>query len=69
MSLALTRTNLAVSWPYADTGYTLQSCTNLTLGNWLNVTSPAPQNVSNLWWELALPPATNAGAMFYRLMK
>jgi hypothetical protein len=69
MSLALTRTNLAVSWPYANTGYTLQSCTNLTLGNWLNVTSPVPQNVSNLWWELALPPATNAGAMFYRLMK
>jgi arabinan endo-1,5-alpha-L-arabinosidase len=69
MSLALTRTNLAVSWPYANTGYTLQSCTNLTLGNWLNVTSPTPQNVSNLWWELALPPATNARAMFYRLMK
>jgi hypothetical protein len=47
----------------------LQSCTNLTLGNWLNVTSPTPQNVSNLWWELALPPATNARAMCYRLMK
>jgi hypothetical protein len=69
MSIALTRTNLTVSWPYANTGYTVQSCTNLTLGNWLNVTSPAPQNVSNLWWELALPPATNVGGIFYRLMK
>jgi hypothetical protein len=66
MSLALTRTNLAVSWPYANTGYTLQSCTNLVLGNWLNVTSPAPQNVGGNW-QVSLPPATNAGAMFYRL--
>jgi hypothetical protein len=69
MSLALTRTNLTVSWPQTNTGFTVQFCTNLMLGGWLNVTSPAPQNVSNLWWELALPPATNAGAMFYRLMK
>jgi hypothetical protein len=68
MSLALTRTNLAVSWPYADTGYTLQSCTNLTLGNWLNVTSPAAQNVGGNW-QVSLPPATNAGSMFYRLLK
>jgi hypothetical protein len=68
MSLALTRTNLAVSWPYADTGYTLQSCTNLTLGNWLNVTSPAAQNVGGNW-QVSLPPATNAGSMFYRLTK
>jgi hypothetical protein len=68
MSLALTRTNLAVSWPYANTGYTLQSCTNLTLGNWLNVTSPAVLNVGSNW-QVSLPPATNAGSMFYRLVK
>jgi hypothetical protein len=46
----------------------LQSCTNLTLGNWLSVTSPAPQNVGSNWL-VSLPPATNAGAMFYRLTK
>jgi len=69
VSLALVGTNLMVSWSQTNTGFTVQFCTNLMLGGWLNITSPASQNVSNLWWELALPPATNAGAMFYRLMK
>jgi hypothetical protein len=69
MSLALTRTNLAVSWPTnANTGYTVQFCTNLMLGNWLNVTSPAPQIVGSNW-QLALPPASNNPSAFYRLSK
>jgi hypothetical protein len=68
ISLALVGTNLTVSWPQTNTGFTVQFCTNLTLGNWLNVTSPAPQIVSNQW-KLALPPATNAGSVYYRLMK
>jgi hypothetical protein len=69
MSLALVGANLTVSWPTnANTGYTLQSCTNLTLGNWLSVTSPAPQIISNQW-QVALPTATNAGSIFYRLVK
>jgi Concanavalin A-like lectin/glucanases superfamily len=68
MSLALTGTNLTVSWPLANTGFTLQSCTDLTLGGWMNVPSPAPQIVSNQW-QVALRPATNAGSIFYRLMK
>jgi len=46
----------------------LQSRTNLTAGNWVDVTIPAPQIVSNQW-QLALPAATNAGPAFYRLMK
>jgi hypothetical protein len=68
MGLALLGTNLTVSWPLANAGFTVQSRTNLALGNWLNVTSPAPQIVGDQW-KLALPPATNAGAMYYRLMK
>ncbi len=57
--------NLVVSWPLASTGFTVQSRTNLVLGNWLNVTSPAPQIVvSN--WQVTLP-STNAGSVFYRL--
>jgi hypothetical protein len=69
MSLALVGANLTVSWPTnANTGYTLQSCTNLTLGNWLSVTSPAPQIISNQW-QVAIPTATNAGSIFYRLVK
>jgi catalase (peroxidase I) len=67
MSLALVGANLTVSWPQTDTGFTVQFCTNLMLGNWLNVTSPAPQIISNQW-QMALSP-TNAGSIFYRLMK
>jgi hypothetical protein len=68
MSLALTGTNLTVSWPQTNTGYTVQFCTNLTLGDWLNVTSPAPQIVGDQW-QLALPPASNTPSAFYRLSK
>ena len=68
MGLALTGTNLTVSWPLANAGFTVQLRTNLVLGDWLNVTSPAPQIVSDQW-RLALPPATNAGSVYYRLMK
>jgi enterochelin esterase-like enzyme/fibronectin type 3 domain-containing protein len=67
MGLALTGTNLTISWPLANAGFTLQSSTNLTLGNWMNVTSPAPQIVGNQW-QVALPQATN-GSAFYRLSK
>ncbi len=68
MSLALVETNLTLSWPQTNTGFTVQFCTNLTLGNWLNVTSPAPQNVSNLW-QVILPSSGNAASTFYRLVK
>jgi hypothetical protein len=67
MSLALVGMNLSVSWSQTNTGFTVQFCTNLMLGGWLNVTSPAPRIVSNQW-QVALP-ATNAGSMFYRLVK
>jgi hypothetical protein len=38
------------------------------LGNWGAVPSPAPQIVVGQW-QVALPPATNAGSVFYRLVK
>jgi hypothetical protein len=65
VSLTLAGTNLTLSWPLASAGFTVQSRTNLVLGNWLNVTSPAPQIVGNQW-QVALP-STNAGSVFYRL--
>jgi len=68
MGLELTGTNLTVSWPVGSAGFTLQSSTNFVPGNWVNVTSPAPQIVSNQW-QIALPPAPNAGSVYYRLMK
>jgi len=55
------------SWPLASAGYTLQSCTNLLSGGWLNVTSPGPQIISNQW-QVTLSPG-NAGPVFYRLVK
>ena len=57
--------NLTLAWPLASAGFTLQLCTNLASGNWLNVTSPSPQMIGNQW-QVTLPPATNCPA-FYRL--
>jgi hypothetical protein len=68
MSAAISGTNLSLSWPLECAGYTLQSRTNQMLGNWGAVPSPAPQIVVGQW-QVALPPATNAGSVFYRLVK
>jgi fibronectin type 3 domain-containing protein len=67
MSLTLTETNLMLSWPLASAGFTVQSRTNLVLGQWENATSPAPEIVGDEW-RVILPPTTN-GAAFYRLVK
>ena len=56
------------SWPVVSAGFTLQSSTNLAPGSWMTVTSPAPQIVGGQW-QLALPPATNTGSVYYRLME
>ena len=68
MSLALAGTNLTVSWPLANAGFTLQSRTNLTLGNWVNLASPAPQIVGSNW-QVSLPIAASNLSTFYRLLK
>jgi hypothetical protein len=68
MSLALAGTNLTVSWPQTNTGFTLQSSTNLAPGSWVTVTSAVPQN-TNGQWSVTLPQPTDAGSMFYRLIK
>jgi len=67
MSMALTGTNLTLAWPLANAGFTLQSRTNLALGSWLNVTSPAPQ-ITGGQWQLTLPQSINS-SKFYRLVK
>jgi hypothetical protein len=68
MGMALMGTNLKVSWPLANAGFTVQSRTNLALGDWLNVTSFVPQIVG-AQWQIALPPPTNSVPTFYRLAK
>ncbi|MFO1514117.1 MAG: hypothetical protein U1F83_14585 [Verrucomicrobiota bacterium] len=67
LSLAATPTTLTLTWPLANAGFTVQSRTNLVLGDWMNVASPAPQIIGGQW-RVTLPPSTN-DSMFYRLMK
>ena len=64
---ALASTNMTLSWPLAAAGYTMQWRTNLAVGNWISVTSPAPQIVGGQW-KVTLPQSTNNSA-FYRLAK
>jgi len=59
--------DLVFSWPLVS-GFSLQSSTNLTPGNWVTVTSPVPQ-ITNGQWSVTLPLSTNADATFYRLAK
>ena len=68
VGVATSGSNLVVSWPVASAGFTLQSRTNLVVGNRLNVTSPAPQIVSGQW-RVTMPFANTANSTFYRLMK
>jgi hypothetical protein len=65
---ALVGTNLSLSWPLANAGFTLQSRMNLVLGGWLNVASPAPQIVGSNW-QVSLPIAASNLSTFYRLLK
>jgi hypothetical protein len=66
--LSTSGSRLILSWPVASAGFTLQSRTNLVLGDWVNVTSPVPQIVGNQW-QVVLPPPDNNNSVFFRLSK
>jgi fibronectin type 3 domain-containing protein len=68
VGLMLTGTNLTLSWPLASEGFTLQWRTNLFLGEWENVTSPAPEAFGDEW-QLVLPVSESTPSIFYRLVK
>jgi hypothetical protein len=68
VGMAVTASNLTLTWPLASAGFTLQSRTNLVLGNWVNVASPTPQIVGGQW-QITLPRSGNVGSTFYRLVK
>ena len=68
LSMAMTDTNLTVSWPLASPGFTLQWCTNLADGNWLNVPLPTPQIIGSQW-QVVLPRSADDDSVFYRLAK
>lgn len=68
MAGQLSGANLTMTWPGTSLGFTLQSCTNLTLGNWQNAVSPAPQ-ITGGQWRVTLPITAGSTAVFYRLSK
>jgi hypothetical protein len=68
LSVFFASTNLMFSWPLGSAGFTLQMSTNLTLGNWQAVTSPAPQMIGNQW-QISLPVDSNGVSTYYRLLK
>ncbi|MFO1489248.1 MAG: LamG domain-containing protein, partial [Verrucomicrobiota bacterium] len=61
-------TSLTLSWPLASAGFAVQSRTNLTAGNWVNVTSPAPQIIGGQW-QVTVGVSNKSAAVFYRLVK
>ena len=60
--------SVTLSWPLEAAGFTVQSRTNLILGDWGNVTSPAPQIIGNLW-QVTLPSSGDTPSTYYRLLK
>ena len=68
VGVALTGTNLSLSWPLANAGYTVQMRTNLALGQWQNLAAPAPRIVGSQWL-VALPLPGGSGRAFYRVSK
>jgi hypothetical protein len=68
LSIALAGPDLKLSWPLANTGFTLQARTNLTSDEWLDVVTPAPEIVGDEW-QVVLPPLGGGGSRFYRLVK
>ena len=66
VAFSISGPNLTVSWPLVSARFTLQSSTNLAGGNWVTVSSPAPQIIGTNY-QVALP-ATNA-IQFFRLSK
>lgn len=66
IGVSVAGTNLALSWPLASAGFTLQFRTNLLFGAWADVGSPTAQVVGNQW-QILLP--RSGEARYYRLLK
>ena len=68
INLVNSPSSLTLTWPLASAGFTVQARTNLVEGNWLNVTSPAPQIIGGQW-QVTLPVSNSPDSTFYRLVK
>jgi len=68
LNVASSGANLTFSWPLSNAGFTLQTRTNLMLGDWVTVTSPAPQILGGEW-QVLLPQPSATNQVYYRLVK
>ena len=68
ITLSASTANLTLSWPLANAGFRVQSCTNLFLGEWVDVPSPPPQ-ITGSNWQVTFPAAANFSSTFFRLIK
>jgi glucuronoarabinoxylan endo-1,4-beta-xylanase len=66
ITLAITETSLTLSWPSNCAGFSLQSCPDLSLGDWQTITSPAPEIVGDQW-QVMLAVPSDSGPVFFRL--
>ncbi len=66
LSASLAGPDLTLSWPLPAAGFGLMTRTNLSLGDWVQVTSPTPQIIGN-HWQVIMPVAQNT--QFFRLVE
>ena len=65
LDIALINGGALLSWLIPSLNFTLQQSTNLTAGNWLDITNTPVLNLTNLNNEVTLP--LSLGTTFYRL--
>lgn len=68
LGVASSPSSLTLTWPLAAAGFTVQSRTNLAAGDWVNVSSPAPQIIGSQW-QVVLPVPPDPGSTYYRVVK
>ncbi len=68
LSVTATVHTLILSWPLGNADFAVQSRTNLVVGDWQDVTSPAPQIVGDQW-QVTLPVAADSAPQFFRLAR
>jgi glucuronoarabinoxylan endo-1,4-beta-xylanase len=66
LSASLTGSSITLSWPLPAAGFGLTTRTNLSLGNWVRVTSPTPQIIGN-HWQVTMPVSRDT--LFFRLVE
>jgi len=66
LNFSVADSDLTLSWPLPAAGFGLVTRTNLSLGDWVPVTSPAPQIVGD-HWQITVP--ISGDTQFFRLVQ